>query len=124
MHRGKKADALKVLSAFVGDKALIDAQTNAFTPDEKANFRELLEDATRNAAMRNPNTCDENYLPKDDAFCVMDLLKLLAEAEDTGYVYQSNYNRIGLKTTEEVNYFKRDEGMVVTPFKDLVLNKE
>ncbi len=81
-------------------------------------------DATRNAAMRNPNTCDAGYLPKDDAFCVMDLLKMLAEADDTGYVYQSNYNRIGLKTKEEVNYFKRDEGMVVTPFKDLVLNKE
>lgn len=45
---------------------------------------------------------------KDDAFCVMDLLKMLAEADDTGYVYQSNYNRIGLKTKEEVNYFKRD----------------
>ena len=123
-YRGKKQESLEILAGMLGDKALVDGQINAFTNTERADYQRVLEYSVFDESVRNAGTCDANYLPKEDAFCVMDLLRMLAEAEGTQYIYATDYKRIGLAQAESNNYFKRDEGIIATDFKELVLNKD
>lgn len=122
-----RKNSLEVL-ASIGDKALIDSHMSAFTFDEAGEHQKKLEAAALNTSARLlDGKAKANYLPAKDAFCVMDLIGLLAnnnayympfhkEAED--------YERIGKKTEESFNVFTYSDEPVYTPFSDLVYNKD
>lgn len=123
-YQGDRQYALDILAKTLNDKYLVDEQTKAFTFDECAEYINMLGYAAFNKGGRLlQGKCDDNYIPADDALCVMDILKLLV-AGDNLYVYASDYNRIGLAVTDNFNLFKKDAGLTATPINELVFNKE
>lgn len=121
-----RKSSLDVL-AKIGDKALIDSHLSSFTFDESAEHQKKLELAALSPAGRNRDGIVENYLPAKDAFCVMDLMNMLAT---NGAYYipfhkeAQEYERIGKKVDESTNYFKYSKDPVTTPFSDFVYNKD
>lgn len=96
-QRTKTDLALEILGAL-GDKALIDATTNAFTNAEYGRVEALLQQATFNPMTRFKGGRQENYLPPSDAFCLLDVLKYLMN-DDAAFFYPNDpsfqYKRIG-----------------------------
>ena len=79
----------------------------AFTFDECAEYQAKLDAACFDTSKRYLNgKCEDNYLPKKDAFCVIDLFRLLQDSENCYYVpFSKNveqYKRIGVKTESEM----------------------
>jgi hypothetical protein len=73
-----RKNSLEVL-ATIGDKALIDSHMSAFTFDEAGEHQKKLEAAALSTSARLlDGKAKANYLPAKDAFCVMDLIGLLA----------------------------------------------
>lgn len=126
-YNGFRKSSLDVLAA-IGDKALIDSHLASFTFDESAEHQKKLETAALSTSGRLlDGKAKPNYLPAKDAFCVMDLMHLLA----TNMAYYmpfhklaDDYERIGKKTEESVSYFKYADEPVITPFSDFVYNKD
>jgi len=124
-YKGNREVCLDVLKD-IKDKYFIDEQLNAFTVDETSKFMKVLNKAIFNNKTRMKNgEAPDNYIPADDAFCIMDLLKILSE-EGNFYVPDfSSYKRIGLQVVDTFNLFtpKRDYE-ILAPFNDnLVFNK-
>lgn len=119
--------SLRVIAECVGDKKIADMMSNAFTFDECSSVIEGLKSALYKG-VRTPNTCGKNYLPADDAPCVLQLLNELAIAEAQYLPFSKNvpsYKRIGRKADESFSTFKNDEKREsVGYFSDLVYNKE
>jgi hypothetical protein len=123
-HRKSSLDVL----AAIADKALIDSHLASFTFDESAEHQKKLETAAIGTSGRLVDgKAKPNYLPAKDAFCVMDLMHLLA----TNMAYYmpfhkeaESYERIGKKVEESVNYFTYSKDPVTTPFSDFVYNKD
>jgi hypothetical protein len=68
--------------------------------------------------------CELGYLPDKNALCVVDILNLLRDL-GANYIYTDDYKRIGQKKTDKYNLFERNkEEMTVTPFTELVYNKD
>lgn len=126
-YNGYRKSSLDVL-ATIGDKALIDSHLASFTFDESAEHQKKLETAALSTSRRlMDGKAKPNYLPAKDAFCVMDLMHLLA----TNMAYYmpfhklaDDYERIGKKTEEAVSYFKYSDEPVTTPFSEFVYNKD
>lgn len=92
--------ALDIL-AKIGDVSCIDSLNNAFTNDEYAKSEEQIKHFAINSKERFKIPRNENYLPKADAFCVLDVIKLLMEDEKACFLPYSDsfgYKRIGAKT--------------------------
>lgn len=124
-QRTKSDMALDVLGAL-GDKALVDRVNNAFTNSEYGAAEQGLLDAIGKPNARFLNGKDTNYLPKADAFCLLDALDLLMndeEAEFYPYHDEFKYNRIGLgaKTKDGYAKFEADKSSRV-PLTGLVWN--
>jgi hypothetical protein len=125
-YAGRSEEALDILAHNVRDKYAIDKVLNAFTADERAVFtKELKKFIFTNKSRLNTGRSPEGYIPAEDAFSVMDLLKLLANAGENFYVPVKDYNRIGLKVEDNFNLFKANPDQdVKAPFKDFVFNQQ
>lgn len=100
VQRVKTDLALEILGAL-GDVNLIDMATNAFTNDEYGRVEARIRDAVAGPSGRFVTGRKLGYLPKRDAFCVVDLIELLQSDEGARFLPYNKafvYNRIGLKT--------------------------
>jgi len=124
-YSGNREVCLDVLKD-VKDKYFIDEQLKAFTIDETSKFTKSLNKAIFvNKERMKSGEAPENYVPADDAFCVMDLLKILSNEGNYYIPSISSYKRIGLQVVDTFNLFepKRDYE-ILAPFNDnLVFNK-
>jgi hypothetical protein len=123
-ERLKSLDILK----YLGDKFLIDSHLSSFTYDETAEHLSALKDSLLKPKLRySSGKCSINYLPKDDALCVMDILRYL-QNNDTYYVPLSKnieqYKRIGKKSEDSFNLFEQTDEEIRCRFSDFVFNKE
>jgi hypothetical protein len=122
-YLGRRQEALDILAKSIGDKYLVDRQINAFTYDEVSAYSKQLRKAVfKNKFRWLDGKCSPDYLPADDALCVMDVLKTLVSGENY-YVYSNNYNRIGRKTEDTFNLFKWDDKEHTTKLNELVFNE-
>lgn len=108
-YTGLKGDALNIAVKQLRNKHIADSILRAFTFDEVNQTQKILNKYVYSVAERSPHegTCEVNYLPAKDAFCLIDLFTLLSNYE-AKYVPSKDYKRIGLKTTDENNLFKAD----------------
>lgn len=128
-YNGNRKLALRILSENIKDKYLVEEQMKAFTFDECAEYQAKLDVACFDISKRYlSGKCEDNYLPKKDAFCLMDLFRLLQDSENCYYVpFSKNveqYKRIGIKTESEMeNLFSYNNEEVLIPFSDFVFNE-
>ncbi len=105
-QRAKTDQAIEILSAL-GDTALIDIVNNAFTNDEYGNAEKRMEECIVSPKKRFLNGRNTSYLPKPDAFCLLDLIDLLCEDEQA-YLYTQDpsfkYKRIGVASVTKEGY--------------------
>lgn len=126
-YQGMRHVSLDVLAKNVGDKAFVDSHLYAFTYDEVSRHVEKLRKAVFNVRDRYvQGTCDEDYIPKDDQTCVVDILNILAGDSENYYmpISYSNYNRVGRQTVDTHSILldrQVDDGR--SPFTDLVFHK-
>lgn len=106
VQKTRTDEALEVLG-LLGDKALIDVVANAFTNEEYGSAEKRIAQAIKSPAQRFINGWDPSYLPKTDAFCVLDALDLLFEDADA-YLYPQHkafqYKRIGVPSVPKEGY--------------------
>jgi hypothetical protein len=82
----------------LGDKFIIDKYTNAFGKYNITEFQKICLDIFNGVLPMNMEGNVKNYLPKEDAYCVMDLLSDLSSNSDNKFYPNSdlfNYERIG-----------------------------
>lgn len=126
-YNNERRKSLIWLAEGARDKTLVDQMVNAFTFDETSAVMEGLKKALFKG-VRNDGSCPRDYLPADDAPCVLQLVSLLADA-GAKYIPYSNkvegYKRIGKKTEETYSTFHRYEFKIPKgDFSDLVYNDE
>jgi hypothetical protein len=126
VQKTKTDEALELLS-ILGDKALIDVVSNAFTNEEYGAAERRIGEAVKSPAKRFINGWDPHYLPPIDAFCVLDALELLFEDNDA-YLYPQhkafNYKRIGVPSVSKEGYpIFEPESDVKCKFSNLVWNE-
>lgn len=123
VQQGKTSDALDVLGVL-GDVALIDTVNNAFTLPEFGAAEQRIQVAMSKPSQRFTKGRQLAYVPKPDAFCVLDALDLLMQ-DKTARFYPSHpdftYTRIGRQRIAAEGYpkFVADTAHGV-PFDDLV----
>jgi hypothetical protein len=76
VQHNKTPMALDILN-FLGDKYLINKLYNTFTNDEYAKVENTLRSSIFNSKSRYKEGKVPNFMPKDDAFCVLDALDVL-----------------------------------------------
>jgi hypothetical protein len=105
-QKAKSDLALEVLGS-IGDKDMIDSVNNAFTNAEYGRAEAKMQDAVINPKRRFMQGINKSYLPKPDAFCVLDAVKLLMQDEDA-YFYPFHeafeYKRIGAGSKTKAGY--------------------
>ena len=102
-------DKAMELMGIAGDVNLIDKLTNAFTIDEFGATERIIDEAINDSSVRFSNGKDTNYLPKADAFCVLDILNVLLEDEDSAFFPfddRFKYEKISKTAVSEDNYGK------------------
>lgn len=124
-YEGNRKQALDIVAKVLHDKHAVDVMKNAFTYDETAAVTKFLRSAVFSTKYRMMNgECGDDYVAADDAPCLMDILKVILNAEDSYYKYASEYSRIGKKVTDTFNLFHRNsDEEILTPANDLVFNK-
>ncbi|QIG71352.1 Von Willebrand factor type A domain-containing protein [Rhizobium phage RHph_TM40] len=129
-YRGERQKALDIIVNNLRDKHLADLMMNAFTIDEVADVQKALNIACEFKSERYiSGKCGVGYLPKKDAFCLMDLFNLFFKKDVTAYYvpFSKNveeYQRIGRKVTDEFNLFTKSPEEVIVPLNDFVWNKD
>ena len=112
-QRTKTDKALEVL-AKLGDVALIDAVSNAFTNAEYGAAEDKIRLAMAMPSKRFAKGKNTKYLPAADAFCLLDLMDILMQ-DDEAYFYPMHpdfsYNRVGVasKTKDGYPEFEADK---------------
>jgi len=120
----KRQEALNIIANNLHDKYLVDTQLNIFTNDEVGQYTKELKNSIFKPKTRyKTGLSPDNYLPKDDTFCIMDLLKILSESNNY-YIPSKNYQRIGTKTEDKFNLFVKNEDESKTPINTLTYNKK
>jgi hypothetical protein len=123
-YGGYRQEALDVLANNICDKYFIDTQLNAFTYSEVGNFRKELKKAVIKPKYRfKTGEAPANYVPREDALCVMDVLGILSEGTNY-YVPSKNYQRIGAEVVDNQNLFKANKEEIRSLFKDFTFNKK
>lgn len=91
-------DVVEHLLSFIGDTKFIQMYCNSYGKQKLFDFQNELLQATFDPSLRGE--IDTNYKPNDKAFCVVDLLELLMNGDNSVYVASPrfNYNRIGAKS--------------------------
>lgn len=123
-YAGYRQEALDILANNIRDKYFIDTQLNAFTYNEVGNYRKELKKAVIKPKYRfKTGEAPANYVPREDALCVMDILGILSEGTNY-YVPSKSYNRIGAEVVDNQNLFKANQEEVRSLFKDFTFNKK
>jgi hypothetical protein len=118
--------AIDVLGSL-GDKKLIDMVTNSFTNAEYGVAEEGIRNAVVDPSKRFLDGKVSGYVPPADAFCLLDLLDILAADKDA-YFYPRHeafiYKRIGKQSLPDEKYpkFKADIDSKAS-FADVVWNE-
>lgn len=125
---GRSQESLDIVAKGIRDKFLVDSHLKSFTYDERAAHSKHLNDAIFKSKERfKEGECDKDYIPQDDAPCVMDVLGILQQ-EDTYYVpFSKNvdrYKRISRKSNDSFDVFTKTDDEVLVPFNNFVYNKE
>lgn len=127
-YKGKRKQALDVLLS-IGDRYLIDKQRQAFTFDEVADYTKDLKDCVFDPKNRmKTGKVSMNYIPADDAFCLMDFFDLLSQ-NNAMYVPFSKesetYSRISRKSVDEFNLFEAvDKEQILVPLDNFVYSSD
>jgi len=125
-QKTKTEIAIDVLG-FVGDKKLIDLVTNSYTNAEYGKAEETIKEAILDPKKRYLDGKVTGYVPPVDAFCLLDLIDVLA-ADKEAYFYPRHdafsYKRIGKASKLEEGYseFNADKE-TRSPFYDVVWNE-
>ena len=101
-QHNKTTVALDILN-FLGDKYLINKLYNTYTLDEYAKAEALLRSTAFYSKKRYLEGQVKDYLPADDAFCVMDVMEILSnEKKATLYLKDKEftYNNISRAATQ------------------------
>jgi hypothetical protein len=128
-YDGTRSEALEVIVKNIGNGYLADRQLSAWTFDEVSDYESILFQRTINPESRKNDTpCKSNYLPKDNAFCFMDMMLLLSRDGALYLPYHSeseDYERIG-KKAEYVEFgFHRDNSKIPSAsFSNVVFTKD
>jgi hypothetical protein len=124
-YQGQRQASLDILAINLKDRALIDGQLVAFTYDEVAAYSDRLKKAVfHNASRRTEGVAPDGYVPSADAFSVFDAITMLGNS-DALYVPGNDYKRVGLKTEDQFNLFKKDASKLSTaPMSDIVFNRD
>lgn len=104
-----KTDLALGVMGNVGDKAMVDAITNAFTTEEYGAVENSLNLGIQDVSHRFAKGRDIHYLPPVDAFCVVDALNLLMEDSEAAffpYHEKFQYERIGVASKAKDGYAK------------------
>jgi hypothetical protein len=131
-YQGKRQKCLDIVAKNLKDKYLADKQMSVFTFDDAANYQKELEqalynDGTNGKARFKEGKCSANYLPKNNAHCVMDVVLALAEA---GAYYMpvhseaEKYQRTRRAAVDSDNRFKRSDEPVFASFEDFVFAED
>jgi hypothetical protein len=123
--RTKVAEALDLLG-YVGDKHFIDKLNNARTNDEYGIVENEIKSAVFDVDGRGIEGFVPNYLPKDDAFCLLDLVDLLQKDDKAGFFPRHEgweYTKITVASKAESQYpkFEADKNQMIA-FDKLVWN--
>jgi hypothetical protein len=123
-YNNNRQFAYDILGKSLKDKHLVDKQMGAFTYDEVAKYiKDFKRAVVKNSARYIDGECPDNYIPADDALCVMDVLKVLVKG-DTYYTPAKNYNKITAAKEDTFNLFKANPGDVLTPLNELIFNED
>ena len=127
-YQGKRQKCLDVVAKGIKDKYLTDKQMSVFTFDEAAAYQKELEQALYSPDTRaKEGKCPANYLPKNNAHCVMDVVLSLAEA---GAYYlpmhkdAEKYQRTRRAAVDSDNRFERSNELVIASFEDFVFAED
>lgn len=114
----------------LGDVAIIEAYTNAFTREEITAVESMIKNAVLDPSTRYASGINTDYIPRRGAKTVMDVLYKLAEFNarlDVNYP-GFKYNRIGAKTEykaeEDGPKFVKNPTQNLPSMSDMVFNKE
>lgn len=123
--RTKVAEALDMLG-YIGDKNFIDKLNNARTNDEYGIVENEIKSAVFDVQGRGLAGFVPNYLPKDDAFCLLDLVDLLQKDEQAGFFPRHEgweYSKVTVATEAKSDYpkFEADKNQMIS-FDKLVWN--
>lgn len=124
-YEGNRKQSLDIIAKVLHDKNLVDELKNAFTYDEVGIATKALRSAVFSTKYRMiTGECSDDYVAADDAPCLMDVLRIILDSENSYYKYAAEYSRIGKKVVDTFNLFHRNTGEeVLTPANDLVFNK-
>lgn len=124
-YEGNRKQSLDIIAKVLHDKNLVDELKNAFTYDEVGVATKALKSAVFSTKYRMlAGECSDDYVVADDAPCLMDVLGIILNSEDSYYKYATEYSRIGKKVVDTFNLFHRNKDEeVLTPANDLVFNK-
>ena len=103
LQAGKYNLALDIL-ATIGDVKFIDAVANSFTVNEYGKVENELLEAVEDENIRFVKGQQKSYLPKEDAFCILDLADLFAQdttAKFLPYHPAFSYKKIGRSTKQK-----------------------
>jgi hypothetical protein len=122
-----KTDVAIDILGSLGDKKLIDMVTNSYTNAEYGTAEEGIKNAVVDPSKRFLDGKVSGYVPPADAFCLLDLLDILAADKDA-YFYPRHeafvYKRIGKQALPDEKYpkFKADAYSKAS-FADVVWNE-
>lgn len=124
-YEGNRKQAMDIVAKVLHDKHLVDVMKNSFTYDEVGAATKVIKSAVFSTKYRLvEGECDDDYVAADNAPCLMDVLGIILNSEESYYKYATEYSRIGKKVTDTFNLFNRNKGEeVLTPANDLVFNK-
>jgi len=124
-YLGRAEESLDIMAHNLKDKAFVDKHINAFTAEERQKYVNTINKAIfSNKNRLSGGEVPEGYIPVKDAFCIMDLLKILATGDN--YFTPMNtdeYKRIGMKVNDNFDLFKKDKNqLILAPINELVFN--
>ncbi len=96
----------------LGDVAMIELQSGCFGKQKYSEFVELSKNASFNPALRLVKGWDPSKVPPDDAFTVLDLLRILSEDDGNRLLLESEsfkYSRIGRNTLDSSEVLNEEE---------------
>jgi uncharacterized protein YegL len=125
---GQRNFAMNIYGKTLNDKHCVDQIQNCFTPIEIEAVRQILEDCVLNVNSRySQGKCPNNYLPRKDAHCVLDILNELAT--NKGYYvpfhkHSDVYERTTRKVEDKTKSFIISDEPCYTSMEDFVYHKE
>jgi len=102
-----QADLALELMAETGDVALMERVINSWTNEEFAEAQRMVNKAIAQDTARYVKGVNKNYIPRVDAFCLIDALNMLM-ADENAYFYPKHpefaYKRTGVPTKTRDGY--------------------